>query len=85
MIFGDERRYLQIIINFLSNALKFSPKDSQIKINLKVNELIEKYEDKSAKNYKIKLRNSCIVGSGLTLGSLIDRKSTHYINYDICI
>jgi signal transduction histidine kinase len=33
-ILGDERRYLQIIINFLSNAIKFSKNDSKIIIDL---------------------------------------------------
>ena len=34
---GDERRYLQILINFLSNAIKFSPKDGCIIIGINVN------------------------------------------------
>ena len=44
MILGDERRYLQILVNFLSNALKFSSKKSKICVQLKVNECIERQE-----------------------------------------
>ena len=41
MVLGDERRYLQILVNFLSNALKFSFKDSKIVVSLKLNECVE--------------------------------------------
>jgi len=34
---GDEKRYFQILINFLSNAIKFSSKDGCINIRLNVN------------------------------------------------
>ena len=33
---GDERRYLQILLNFLTNAIKFSNKKGTIKVNLKI-------------------------------------------------
>jgi signal transduction histidine kinase len=33
-IYGDKRRYLQVIINFLSNSLKFSNRDSKIILHL---------------------------------------------------
>lgn len=35
-IYGDDNRYLQVIINFLSNSLKFSNSGSKIKIALKM-------------------------------------------------
>ena len=35
-IYGDQNRFLQVIINFLSNSLKFSPTDSKIKVQLKM-------------------------------------------------
>jgi signal transduction histidine kinase len=35
-IHGDEMRYKQILLNFLSNSIKFSPKNAQIIVGLKV-------------------------------------------------
>ena len=35
-IYGDQNRFLQVIINFLSNSLKFSTSGSKIKILLKM-------------------------------------------------
>jgi len=43
-ICGDERRYLQILVNFLSNAIKFSPRDSNIVVGLKLDEVTAKTE-----------------------------------------
>jgi len=47
-ISGDARRYMQIIINFLSNALKSSEDNSKILINIRLNEIlaIEPMQDK---------------------------------------
>ena len=38
-IIGDERRYLQVLLNFLSNALKFSQKNGTISVNLRIKSL----------------------------------------------
>ena len=35
-IYGDERRYLQILMNFLSNALKFTNWNGTVTIEIKV-------------------------------------------------
>jgi signal transduction histidine kinase len=33
-IFGDEKRYEQILLNFLSNALKFTPSEGKVDVVL---------------------------------------------------
>lgn len=41
-IYGDRRRFIQILVNFLSNALKFSYKKKKVIVRLVVNEFVEK-------------------------------------------
>lgn len=41
-ILGDERRYIQIIVNFLSNAIKFSSREGTVFINLRIIEKVQK-------------------------------------------
>ena len=45
-VYGDERRYMQILINFLSNALKFSPKNASVVVAFKIREMVEKPQPK---------------------------------------
>lgn len=35
-VLGDENRYLQILLNFISNSLKFTPKDGKVLIEVKL-------------------------------------------------
>ena len=46
-ILGDERRYLQILLNFLSNSIKFTKEKGKILVNIKINKLnYESSDDK---------------------------------------
>lgn len=35
-IYGDERRFLQILLNFLSNSLKFSMEGGKVKVRVNI-------------------------------------------------
>ena len=35
-MYGDQRRYMQILMNFLSNAIKFTNKNGSVSISIKV-------------------------------------------------
>ena len=37
-IYGDSRRMKQILINFISNSLKFTPSNGKITIMIRINE-----------------------------------------------
>ena len=41
-IFGDSRRYTQIIINFISNGIKFTPSGGSVSVHLIVTGILEK-------------------------------------------
>jgi hypothetical protein len=49
-LYGDERRYLQILVNFLSNSLKFSPRNSSITVALDVKDQFLKPDNNNPRN-----------------------------------
>jgi signal transduction histidine kinase len=77
-IFGDDRRYLQILVNFLSNALKFSPKGNKIIVELKLNQIVEIEHHKNA----LHRRRGSVAGLNSVL---LDQRSTHYVNFDMIV
>ena len=40
-LYGDEKRFCQIIVNFMSNGIKFTPADGVVSIGLKVTKIAE--------------------------------------------
>ena len=56
LLYSDERRFSQFILNFLSNSIKFTPSGGQVKVLLKVNQVSELSQsnksNKSAKSEK---------------------------------
>ena len=45
MIYGDKRRYQQILINFLSNSLKFTPKNGSVTVKIEILESTEQMKN----------------------------------------
>jgi signal transduction histidine kinase len=33
-VWGDKRRYMQILLNFMSNAVKFTPIHGEVKVDI---------------------------------------------------
>jgi len=40
-LFSDEQRYSQLVLNFLSNAIKFTPRGGQVSVHLIVLEVLD--------------------------------------------
>ena len=61
------------MVNFLSNALKFSHEGSKIIVELRINEVIEvERHQKRPADSKFK-------------SMLLDDNSSHYVNYDVIV
>jgi signal transduction histidine kinase len=73
-LFGDQRRLLQILLNFLSNALKFSYKESKILVELRLNECV-----------KIDRKQRKFLTPSDSQSMLLDKRSTHYVNFDLIV
>jgi len=83
-ICGDERRYLQILINFLSNAIKFSHKDSNIVVGLKLDEVTAKTEvmdDDDPKDLE-DLQDS---QSEEQIVTIVSKQQILYVSFDLTI
>ena len=46
-VLGDERRYRQIILNFLSNSIKFTPRGGVVSVHLRVIEVSDMQDEDS--------------------------------------
>ena len=89
-IFGDERRYQQIIVNFLSNALKFSNKNSEIIVCLSVNEcrmMNHKIRRMGTKRLSKKSLTDVTKDNELLTNQREEQfnKDSHYITFDLSV
>lgn len=87
-IFGDERRFQQILVNFLSNALKFSNKNSEIIICLSVIECIAmNHKIRRMHTNRLKSTNEVTKGAELLSNSREKQfnKDSHYITFNISV
>jgi signal transduction histidine kinase len=73
-LLGDERRYLQILINFLSNAIKFSHEKSRIVVGLRINALQIKSQERSNQT-----------GSAQEIIITTSPEQTLYISFDLIV
>ena len=57
-VYGDSSRFVQIIQNFLSNALKFTDKNGKIIIKVSLQEVQEIKSEEHKENYKLALEQN---------------------------
>ena len=51
IIYGDSNRIIQIVMNLVSNSLKFTPVDGSVSVSFK---LLGEYDHERSKNWIIK-------------------------------
>ena len=69
---------MQIMINFLSNALKFSEDNSQILINIRLNELLAKTSEK-----QIRQRKTSWASIKLETAEEVPKFQLYFINFEL--
>ena len=89
-IYGDENRINQILLNFLSNAFKLTPKNGNIEVELKVTKdrIVNQKENKNSKEEKVSSLNEseeskdnqiCLSDDMVKLDSFSNDKALAYV------